>query len=643
MVMMAGILPVAIVFLGFVIDVANWFEHDRHLQTQADAAALAGAVSFLSCPDNTPIHDKVNEYSGTTWNSQVGDTQGSVHVLLNSRTYYNQPSKTDSSVVEGEPCTAKMVDVKATETDLPWWFAVGNVDFLNAHARVEFHKVDTLAGALPLGVPDVNPNRAAVTFVDEDKATNDPQRILGTATLTRRSYTNGIAIWDNVGSPVTVRMDRAHVGMRVALGGGTSTTCGDPLVECYDATGNNGVLFVRGWLNDTATATAPKARDVQLLNDSAGACPDKQFVSVTVACNIGVQAKLDFGAGSVPTTYTVQAVAGNQKQNMTFNATTGLWRTGTGTGSNAPIVVDPASGPVPITITWKKGGNSGDFGVVQRFFSANGASGPIKRAQITDSDTNTFPANSFQRCDTTYTGCNRHLTVSLGLQGSFGDLYSDATSVTTPVTLRFAGGVSGSLNQALDCDPWNPARNFEDQIALGCRPSYKKNLGTACPSKTTLWGSSTSALNQGPAWPCSAVATGDKTGQIGPGMNQRILGSKNPQTCTRPNLWPAKNIGDPRIIHLFITQFGAFGGSGSADTVAVTNFATFYVTGWRGNGNADKNPCQDQSIPNHDDLVAEAGTIVGHFFEYTGPIEGTPSSTDCDFTGPTPCISVLTQ
>ena len=338
MVMMAAILPVAILFLGFVIDVANWFEHDRHLQTQADAAALAGAVSFLSCPNNTPIHDKVNEYSGTTWNSQVGDTQDSVHVLLNSRTYYNQPSSNDSSVVTGEPCAAKMVDVKVTETDLPWWYSIGNVDFLNAHARVEFHKVDTLAGALPLGVPDVNPTRAAVTFVDEDKAPGAVDRILGTATLTRKSYTNGMAIWDNVGAPVTVRMDRAHVGARVALGGGTSTTCGDPLVECYDLTGNNGVLFVRGWLNDTATATAPKARDVQLLNDGAGACPDKQFASVTVACNVGVQAKLDFGAGSVPTTYTVQAETptGSQKRTMTFNSTTGLWRTGTRLGQQRP-------------------------------------------------------------------------------------------------------------------------------------------------------------------------------------------------------------------------------------------------------------------------------------------------------------------
>jgi hypothetical protein len=411
------------------------------------------------------------------------------------------------------------------------------------------------------------------------------------------------------------------------------------------------VLFVRGWLNDTATATAPKARDVQLLNDTSTGCPDKQFASVTASCGIGVQAKLDFGTGS-PTTYTVQAEFGNQKRTMLFNSTTGLWRTGTSTGNSGPITVDPAAGPVPITITWKKGGNSGDFGVVQRFFSANDASGPIMRAQITDADTSLFPANSFQRCDTTYTGCNRHLTVSLGLKGSFADLYSDATSVTTPVPLKF-GASTGSQTQALDCDPWDPAPNLEAQIAYGCRPAYTKNTGTACPDKNTLWGSSTSTLDQGPAWQCVALAGGGKTGQVAPGMNLRILGDTNATSCTQPNMWPARNIGDPRIIHLIITQFGAFGGSGTAQTVPVTNFATFYVTGWRGNGGAfGKNPCQNpalQSLPHHDDLVNDAdisgndGVILGHFFEYTGPLDGTPSSEACNFTGPTPCISVLTQ
>jgi len=36
-------LPLVVLLPIFVIDVGNWFGHHRHLQTQADAAALAAA------------------------------------------------------------------------------------------------------------------------------------------------------------------------------------------------------------------------------------------------------------------------------------------------------------------------------------------------------------------------------------------------------------------------------------------------------------------------------------------------------------------------------------------------------------------------------------------------------------------------
>jgi hypothetical protein len=649
MVMMAAVLPVAILFCGFVIDVANWFEHDRHLQTQADAAALAGAVSFLSCPDNQPIRDKVDEYGGSAWNAQVGGTQGNVHLLLNSKTYYGQPSKTDPTVAEGEPCDVKMVDVKLTETDLPWWFALGEVDFLNAHARVEFHSIDSLSGAVPIGVPDVNPVKARVTFVDEDKLPGDPLRVLGTSELTRKSYANGMALWDNTEAPVDVTVDRPNIGVRVALSGNDSTTCGEPLVECYDLGSDDGALYARGWSDEPATTLTPKARDVRLFTQGAAACPDAYFASATTTCTVGVQAQLDF-AGADPSTYTVTAeYANNQKRNLQLDPD-GYWRTETLTGNNAPIDVEPLAGPVPITLTWKQQGESGSFGEVQRIFSASSArSGPIKLAQLWEGGA--FGANSFQGCSVTYTTCEHSLVVKVGIQGTFEDLYDDLASVTEPVTLRFAGGDAGSQNQALDCDPWaddggagGGIRGFEDEIARGCRPSYAKNEGTTCPaSPQDLWGTSTSTADQGPAWRCVAVETGDRVSQLGTGFNLRILGSKNPSTCPadRQNQWPQKTIGDPRIIHLFLTQFGAFAGSGQ-NTVAVTGFATFYVTGWKGQP-GDKNPCQDQTLPKPDDLVTESGTVLGHFIKYTGPIEGTPSSELCDFSGPTPCISSLTE
>ena len=42
-------LPVIVLFGTFVLDVGNWFVHKRHLQTQADAGALAAGGSFNLC------------------------------------------------------------------------------------------------------------------------------------------------------------------------------------------------------------------------------------------------------------------------------------------------------------------------------------------------------------------------------------------------------------------------------------------------------------------------------------------------------------------------------------------------------------------------------------------------------------------
>jgi hypothetical protein len=646
MVLMAAFLPVAILFCGFVIDVANWFQHDRHLQTQADAAALAGALNFMSCPDNQPIRDKVDEYSGSEWNSQVGGTQGNVHMLLNSKTYYEQPTRTDPTVKEGEPCVVNMVDVKVTETDLPWWFSLGSVEFLNAHARVQLHTIDSLSGAVPLGVPDVKPTKARVTWVDEDKSPTDPDRELGTAELVRNTYTNGMALWETE-APVDVKVDRPNIGVRVALSGGDSTTCGAPLVECFDMGSDDGVVYARGWSDAPATAAAPQARDVRLFTQGTEACPNAYFSSASTDCTVGVQAQIDFG-GADPTGYTVTAEVGNKNHTLQLESD-GWWRTQTGTGQNVPLTVAPAVGPVPITLSWKKSGSEkGSFGEVQRIFSASSArSGPIKFAEIWDSGS--FGANSFH-CSVAGSGCTRPLDFKLGITGTFEDLYADLSSLTTPVTLRLAGGESGSQNQALDCDPWaGPTGGnvgFEEELAFGCRPAYTQNKGTTCPaSPNDLWGTTTSPLDQGPPWQCVAIETGDRAGQLGTGMNLRILGSKNPPDCPldRQNNWPNTGvIGDRRIIHVFLTQFGAFGTNGQ-DTVAVTGFATFYVTGWKGQGNADKNPCQDQTLPRPDDPVAESATVVGHFMKYRGPIEGTPSSEACDLTDPTPCISALTE
>jgi Flp pilus assembly protein TadG len=628
-------LPIMVLMASFVVDVANWFEHKRHLQMQADAAALAAAGEIrIPCADQ-PIIDMAKSYSGDQYNAQIGGTPSSrVHMLVNSRTYFNQSSPTDDTVNTNPPCTASMVDVKLTETDLPWFFGVGQVPFINAHARVSIFEAETAQGALPVGVPDVNPKVARVTFVDESTGT-----VLGSRDLVRiPGLINNLAVWDNSASPLPVKIDAKDIGVRVALGGGSSTSCGDPLVECYDLGSSNGILHIRGWTadGDATQPNAPRARNVTLF---PGSCGDPYFSAESSSCTIGVRATVDFGT-SDPTTVGAKltALVNGKPYSLSYDSASGTWQ------SSATIPVAAQAGPVPIELTWEEtsgtqGGNTctqtggnkctGTFGTVQRAFSAvNARSGPIKLAQVEESGA--AWSNSFERCSATQTSCTHDLVVRIGVEGSL----KDAQSVNDPiVSLRVVGG---SQNQSLDCDP-NVAK-FKDELAQGCKPTYTKNTTGSCPSSATaLWASAQ-------PWPCVALQTGTAVNQVPAGLNMRILGSEQPSSCTAPNNWalfPNLRKGDPRIVQVFLTPYGSFSGSGS-DTVPVSDFATFYVTGWTAQGAGFANPCQgngDDPVPGND-----AGYIVGHFIKYVQVLNnGGGGSKLCDLSQVGLCYAVLTK
>jgi hypothetical protein len=98
--------------------------------------------------------------------------------------------------------------------------------------------------------------------------------------------------------------------------------------------------------------------------------------------------------------------------------------------------------------------------------------------------------------------------------------------------------------------------------------------------------------------------------------------------------------GDPRIVHVFLTPFGSFDGNGST-TVPVTDFATFYVTGWTASGQGFANPCEgqgDDPVPNND-----PGTIVGHFVKYIANVSQGTGGAACDMTAFGSCLAVLTR
>jgi Putative Flp pilus-assembly TadE/G-like len=637
-------LPVIVLFATLVVDVGHWFVHKRHLQMQADAGALAAGGAFSVPCSNTVVEGFARKYAGdpgapAPYNSQIAPTDpANVHVLVNSTAYWNEGGSDYSD--GGPPCTARMVDLKLTESNLPWFFGLNVVPAINAHARVEIQALNTAAGALPVGVPDVNPQVARAVFVDEANPGGPP---LASVPLVNTTTANGLSIWDNSGAPVSVPISASRIGVRIVLGGASSTTCGDPLVECYDAGSALGVLFARGHSNAGSGAQPgpPIARDVMLV---PGSCADPYFTSEATSCTVGVRARVDFGvanpvAPNAPGAIVRATIAGVTRP-LTFDSTTGYWES---SGVNF-FSIAPAAGPVDVQLSWEEtlgtqggdvckstGGNkcTGSFGSVHRVFSAvDSRSGPIKLAQIWENGG--FWANSFEL------GTTHDLVVRIGIKAT---LKNAADASDPPVYLRVAGNVNGngnqSQNQSLDCDPGYS--NLSDELANGCRPLYTKNTGTACPGgSTALWGSPQ-------PWACVAMQTGQATNQVAQGLNRRILGSDKPTTCTSPNNWsqfPNLPAGDPRVLQVFLTPFGSFNGSGSG-TVPVTNFATFYVTGWTGQGSGFNNPCQgngDDPVPGND-----AGVIVGHFIKYIFALNSGGSGELCDFSSFGSCVAVLTE
>src|SRR5262249_545799 len=88
-------LPLIVLLVSFVLGLGNWFAHQRHLQTQADAAALAGALEWGKCfgdkaAADAAINAAAQQYSGQAagaYNEQIGGTSSDqIHYALNSAT-----------------------------------------------------------------------------------------------------------------------------------------------------------------------------------------------------------------------------------------------------------------------------------------------------------------------------------------------------------------------------------------------------------------------------------------------------------------------------------------------------------------------------------------------------------------------------
>jgi hypothetical protein len=681
LVLVALWLPVVVLAMSFVIDAGNWFAHNRHLQLQADAGALAGAGLFNGCfgdatTANSAIEAIARKYAGDPgatqpYNLQIGGTnQGAITVRFNRKIYQVGGPPPDDTI-ESAACNAKMVDVKITEAGLPWFLGGKVVSAINARARASLQQKGSAADSLPVGVPDNNPLAAAAIFVDESSGNT----VLGKQQLVKSPSTpvtlNGQSLyqWTSTSS-LSLNLTHPNTGVVIALAGDSTYTfpganltaiCNHVLVECYsvtqDASGNvtaaTGLDFVHGYdTAGTGTAAAPILRDVTLFNQGCTNGSGPYFL-LNAGCTVGVRAKVDFGTGvgnpTLSPTLAVLKVAGwgcpNGGPNpkgcvMTYNTTGPNQGYFTTNGPNYPTMPADGQGHA-IDLNWGTGSgggsHNGTFPTTQRSFSADvDTSGSVQFVRV-DNETGNF-GNSVA-----YGAHQFNVTIGVvpSLQANQG------SPTAPPVALKVTS--KGSNGQAIDCDPTKS--NLRDELATGCTPQYTINHGTPCHAASFY------NLPQAAPWDCTLTQTGGAVGQVDDGMmcrTQQHCYSGN--SCTHPIHWVDSNgdgkvtvpediaPGDPRLMSVFVTAFGAFSGNGT-QVIPITNFASFYVTGWSRNGGGQGDPCSGQpGLPDPDPVPNKTGGwIVGHFIKYVDTIGGSGTGDPCDFSSFGSCVVVLTK
>jgi Flp pilus assembly protein TadG len=691
LVLVALFAPVAIILAAFTIDAGGWFLHKRHLQVQADAGALAAAQAFQPC-NSEAIYKLAGEYGGAStvsapalgasgketftsstplYNLQTGGTtQANIHEVINSQTYFGQSTPLDGTASTAPPCTSGMVDVKLTENGLPWYFRpfasiLNIVPAVNAHARVEIREKTTSTGSLPVAVNDFAPRAAEAYFVDESVSPAVQLMTCGAAKnlpcstpLTKDGTFNGQGIWDNEGAPLPFAVNKANIGVRIAVSGrsiltGTMATDCQPqnLVSCYDGNSAHlGLLHIQGYSgNATGTVAAPIVRQVQL-SGAPGGCSDGYFANPSTSCQLAITATVNWGTATRPTGADVDAMVNGLCYALTFQSSSGtneVWSSATAAPSNSCsplkakeiaktgyVPLGVGAGALQINLRASDSSAIKEFSAVQRSYAANSAegnSGPVQQAFLGQVGGAPSDADSFRMCETGNEGaaCTPNLLVKIYVRGSL----RDAQSVSDPIyTMRFSG--TGSQNQSISCPAANGGTKYADTLASGCSGSWGINATLTCPDSNT-------------PTDCVPPATGNMENQVPKGLNQRILGAEKPSACTKPNLWnsftftngvPNVSATDPRVVTVFVTPFGSFGGSGSSSSYPIAQFASFYITGWEGQGEGFNNPCQG----NGDD-TAQSGTIVGHFIKYTTLDSSGSGTTSCEPNSLGQCVAVLTR
>jgi hypothetical protein len=673
-VLFALLVPVIFAIGSVVMGVGNWYVLKRHLQTQVDAAALAGGPAFTGCfqdpsATNDNIRSQALEYAGdtlrdptpaSTYNLQLEEA-GDQRVVINSDSYWSGGATDgagydfdlDSDGDSDSPCNARSLDVKVTDDKAPLLFRwIPLFPSLKARAKVEISKVQSTNGVRPVAVPEVDMEQVAVLFVNEDGVQSDPGAIRGSARLTEQtpspSGLEGLNVWlkDNI-SPVALNGNNNFgvivVASRstspISLTGSISAICNqNPETFCYaGGTLGSGLSFIHAYsTNPAGTVGVPRVRDVSL----GGGCAEDlsaPYFNLTGGCPIGITATIDFGmsassmvnAANHPTApgicARVNASPGGAMQWIgTSPEGWSMWGNVAFTPAEAP-----PGGRTTVDLSGSTdnngncGGNRGtggtfggagsEFRNVAKPYVATDASGPVQYLRVETSGGGL--ANSRVKDSAA------SLDVVVGLT----PLLRDRALTDPPLRLR-VGDMPNSMTLRCDGAPNQGKSGWEEMMRRGCAEHQiyddsKHPLGECKPRIT----------------PDDCVDS--KPGNFSQPVVQELWGQPNTATCAdTPNNWDGVAVpdsGDPRWIPLFIVDPEA-GDEPNDKTFPIRRFGMFYVTAAVGLNCPGDNPPGD---------LGGKRQIWGHFASYITPGFGStvPSSDLCSFTEGGLCVSNLVE
>jgi Prealbumin-like fold domain/Putative Flp pilus-assembly TadE/G-like len=378
-------LAVLTLVAALVVNVGHWWVHKRHLQTQVDAAALAGSSAFSGCfvnpaLANTNIRNAALAFAGdqnrlpTTENEQVSPKKtNGVHVLLNSADYWPTSVADNSGTGFGPPCSTRWIDVKGTDDDVPPIF--GFLSFLpdvKARARVSIRQVEQFQGVLPWSVPEVEPASVTALIVNETGS------VIDNVPLPKGSVqpVNGVNIQLYNGiKNVTLPPGKADVVILTStsatptLGATVDAACGVTGNACYaGSAAANGLAMIRTRANTgTAAAGTPHLTGFRLdpgncsgdtANGSAG------YFLRNADCSPQAVATIDFGAGA-PANPTASPLFARVYLKVSPTGATDpcpdpgcpmTYSTGATAWQAAVPHVDFGTGPFTYSLRWQTGG-----------------------------------------------------------------------------------------------------------------------------------------------------------------------------------------------------------------------------------------------------------------------------------------------